>query len=296
MEKWSYIFALSSNLCFATASLVYTHYSKKLSVNWMNCFKATLAFVCTTILILILGQSSNLAEIPLMSAALFFLSGVVGLMIGDIFLLQAFTILGPGRSLLLFGFQPVILGISAYFLFQQQIYSKHIFALLCFILCLFVFSLEQKRKQGSWGLSALALALIAVSLDSLGILLTKEAFSIDAKISGFTANFYRNLGAMTGFAVLSFFRPFHFFKTWKDLSKKSKTYISVGSFAGTFLSLNLYLIAVKFGHIASISGIAITSPIIASILERIVNKHKFSNYLFVAFACFAVGISILLFT
>jgi drug/metabolite transporter (DMT)-like permease len=63
----------------------------------------------------------------------------------------------------------------------------------------------------------------------------------------------------------------------------------LASVCGTLISLSLYLFAIKTGHLATISGIAITSPLFATLLECVIEKKWPSRYLWAALASFVVG-------
>lgn len=108
-------------------------------------------------------------------------------------------------------------------------------------------------------------------------------------------NFFRCLGASTGFLVLNLFKPLRITDLWLDLSKKSRWVIVFASLSGTFLSLLLYLSAVRIGHLATVSGIAITGPLFAGIIECLTQRRWPSRYLIMSFLLFAVGFSILVF-
>lgn len=288
MYSLSIVLALISNICFASASLLFAHYSQKTSVYWMNMFKAGVST---------LGCGIALFFIPKIvwgtGDLYFFVSGIIGLMVGDIFLLKAFASLGPGRSLMLYGFQPLFLAIAGYYLFSQEIYKEQFFAIIFLIGCLIVFSLENKRITKTWGIKGLAYAMLGVSLDTVGIVLTKYGFEAN-NAHFFEANFVRSLGAFVGFLLLSRFIKIDFISIFNKFSIKDKKMVIFGSLCGTFLSLSIYMAAIKIGHLASISAIAVTGPFIASSLECLIQKKAPSIFLIMAFLLFSVGFFLLI--
>ncbi|MES2962425.1 MAG: EamA family transporter, partial [Bdellovibrionota bacterium] len=140
----SLFLSLTATLIFATASLVYAEYSRRVSVLWMNCFKACVCMVALTLVVPLIG---GFHEITAFSLGALALSGLVGLNIADLFLLTAFTKLGAARTLILFGFQPLIVGIGAYYLFDQPLEGERFLAIVFLIGCLFTFSLERFRAE-----------------------------------------------------------------------------------------------------------------------------------------------------
>ncbi len=286
----SYLFALGATLSFATASLVFTDYSKKISVLWMNCFKAFVAFIALVITIPLFVHWKVPA--PAAFAALLF-SGLIGLNIGDLFLLNAFTKLGPGRTLILFGFQPLLLSIAAFFLFDQPLEPKRLLAIIFLMACLFTFSLERYRQEKRWEVIGLFHALVGVLFDLCGILLTRWAFARDVELSPIEGHLFRCTGALLGFLVIGYFRPIGLFSNFKKYPVKSRAVLILAGLGGTYLSLILYLNAIKIGHLGSIAAISITGPMFATALECVVKRQWPSRYVLVAFVFFCAGFYIL---
>lgn len=290
MEK-AYIYALAANLSFAIGVQFFSHYAKLTSSRWVNCYKglvAALLFAATVML-----QGGFHAVAPL-NAALFFLSGMMGLGLADLFLIKAFSLMGPGRTMMLFGFQPVIIGVASYFFFGQAIDPDKIYAILFFVVCLYIFSLESFRKQGHWNIKASLFALGGVALDGLGVLLTRYAFDNSPGIGTTEGNLYRALGALLLFGAISRLKPFGFRAGVRQLGPKGLLWITVGAVAGTYLSLMFYLSAIRYsGALAAVSGIAITGTLFASLFECVAARKAPSGYLLTALVFFGAGMAFL---
>lgn len=287
----SYGLALGATLCFATSSLVYADYSKRVSVLWMNCFKATIALIA---LILTVPIFTEWHAPSLLSVSGLLLSGLIGLNIGDLFLLSAFTKLGVSRTLILFGFQPLMVGIGAYFIFGQDFDPTRLLAIVFMIACLFTFSLERYRKEKRWEVAGLIYALIGVALDTCGILITRAAFTESPELAPIEGHFYRCLGAVIGFAAMSQLRPIGLIKNFRQWDLRSRGLLIAAALGGAYLSLLLYLSAVKIGHLASIASISITGPMFAATLESVIHRRPPSRYLLIAFMFFCLGFYTLL--
>ncbi|NCN42089.1 DMT family transporter [bacterium] len=285
-------YALGANLAFAFACLIFTEYSRKVSTLWMNAFKATVAFSAFGLAALV-GSGFSPIEWPAFTSL--FVSGFIGLGIGDLFLLRAFSIIGAGRTLVLFAFQPLILGTFSFYLFDQAIDYEKFWGLLFFLACLFIFSFEAKKTTGHWEIKGLAWALIAVSFDAMGVLMTRWAFDQTPEMNSNSANFYRTIGCLFAFFLISrFYRPLELWGKFKTWPIKVKSLILTGCLCGTYLSLLLYLTALKSGHLATVSGIAITSPLFATLFESIWHKRWPTKYLWAALCSFVIGFYIVL--
>lgn len=286
-----YIYALAANLSFAIGVQFFTHYARRISSLWVNCFKGAVAAALFALTICFQG---GFHHVSLSCAALFGFSGMIGLGLADVFLIKSFSLMGPGRTMLLFGFQPLVIGVLSYFAFGQLVDVRQFTAIFFFIICLFIFSLESFRKNGHWNVKASLFALAGITLDGLGVLITRYAFDSSPGIGTTEGNFYRAAGALLLFAALSYVRPFHFFEKLGKLGAKNIMWITIGSVAGTYLSLMFYLTAIRYaGALATVAGIAITGTIFSSAFECVFERKLPSGYLVVSFGFFLAGMSFL---
>ncbi len=286
----SYLYALGANICFATGTIVFTIFTRKIGSVWMNASKAIIA---TILFYLTVEFFYSWHEITNMSLFYLFTSGLIGLCIGDIFLLKAFQEIGPARTLMVFGIQPVTTGTLSYYFLGQETSLQKLWAISLFIICIFIFSFENFKANRSWGVKGLSFALIGIVLDSTGVIWTRLAFNDSPELIGIEANLYRGLGAVFGFVLISLVKPFGLISNFKALNINLKALLLIGCVLGTYTSLFLYLEALKVSHLASLSGITITSPLFASLLESIIDKKWPSKYLLLAFVFFAMGVLIL---
>jgi drug/metabolite transporter (DMT)-like permease len=271
----------------------FTHYAKTLSSVWMNCFKAVVA---TALFGLTVAACGGFHHIEHGSILLFAASGMLGLGAADVFLVKSFSLMGPGRTMMLFGFQPLVIGVLSWFLFGQLVNARQFISILFFVVCLFIISLESFKKHGHWNIKAGAFALCGIVLDAVGVIITRYVFDHNPGIATTEGNFYRAAGAVLLFAVMSRFRPMHFFKRWTSLNAKNMFLASLGAFMGTYLSLMLYLNAVRYaGALAAVAGIGITGTIFASVFECLRYKKAPSAYLLVSFVFFFAGMKFLFF-
>lgn len=284
-------YALSATLCFAYASTIFTDFSRKLSPFWVNSVKAFVGFIAFWLTV---AFSKNWVALNLQALLTFLFSGCIGLMIGDIFMLHAMKELGASRMLMIFGLQPFFLGITGHYFFNQNFSAMNFLGIIFMLLCLYTISLENYKKNGHWQLRGMLLGLIAVLLDSVGVLLTKHGFNSAPGISSAEANAIRALGAILGFFIINYFyypkNQRIFLKiNWSQLSKGEKRKIILGSLAGTYFSLMLYLFAISKGQLSVISSVTVTGPMFAVLFECAKTKKWPTPYTFIAFFFFTAG-------
>ena len=280
-----YILALAANLFFSTASLVFSVYAKKFSAWWINQVKVAIA-------ILLFGAATwytGLTPISVTALSFLMLSGFIGLCIGDLFLFRAYTTLGAGRSLVLFSFQPLLLGVYGWFFLSQTFNTAQVLAVLCMVACLGVFLLERNKLTGQWDLRSFLWAFTGIALDAIGVMLTRQAYELTPAMETMQVNLIRCAGAMIGFLII---RPKGLVQVVKDITvmkPREKFLVIIACVCGTFISLSLYLTALKYAHVASLTAVAITGPVWVSLLECIWEKKLPNRYLTTAFLFFILG-------
>lgn len=289
---WSLVFALLSNLAFSSASLVYTTYSQKFSSLWMNTVKTGVAFLATLVVVPLWWP---LTGVPLEVVLWLMVSGFVGLMLGDWFLLRAFASLGASPALMLFAFQPLMLAAWERELFDYALSGVQLAAMGCLVGCVFLFSRDQKKRTDSWNFFGFALGLAAVILDALGIVISKWAFEIEPDLAPGESHLYRCFGALVGFALAWKLTPqgMGFKKPFQILSRRSLRWVLVASLLGTFVSLLFYLWALKLGEMSLVSSVAVTGPLFAAALEHTLRRQWPTVYMWWATALFVLGFSLL---
>lgn len=282
--------AILANIFLAFASIVFTSFSHRVSVIWVNYFKASVATIAFLVFALLTG---NFYLPTQTSSLLLMFSGIIGLCIGDMFLFKSFTTLGPGRTLILFSFHPLFTGVASYFLFGQGLNIQQFLAILTMVGCLYILGKENMDKNKSWAIGPLLIALLAIILDATGVIFTRLAFEQDPNIHTSMANLIRAASCTVVFTLWTSYRPIKLVSKFKAMSPKYKTAITVGTIFGTFISLLLHLNALKYGHLATISAIAATGPIWAAGFEFAFFKQKPSKYLYATFGLFALGMLLL---
>lgn len=229
--------------------------------------------------------------IPAISSFLF--SGFLGLCIGDMFLFRSFMQIGPARTLMLFSFQPILLGAYGYIMLGQGFSLRQFAAIACMIACLLTFLRERRKNTGRMDLKAFGYAFIGIALDSLGVMFTRNGYELTPGLESFPANAVRCIGAVVGFALLKPSAYPALLRDMRALSVDVRVQVIGASLLGTFVSLSLYLAAIKRAHLGSLSAVAITGPVLIATIDCIREKRRPARPLVVSLALFSVGVLIM---
>jgi len=121
------IAALATAVCWSLSSIVFTAAGKRIGALQVNLYRLPVAILLTAVTYTLIFDDFN---IPLQSALWLAVSGVIGLAIGDIFLFQAFVMIGSRLSMLVLSLAPPMTAILAYFFLGEIISSIGIFGIL----------------------------------------------------------------------------------------------------------------------------------------------------------------------
>jgi drug/metabolite transporter (DMT)-like permease len=281
-----YLLAVGANLCFGTASITFSRFAKRFSATWVNQLKVSVALVGFLFAFFAL---ESFVHLPPAGHAYLLASGLVGLCLGDFFLFRSLAELGPTRTLVLYTFEPLLVGTYGYLFLGQGLSPFQGLAILCMVACVLTFMLERNRETGSFGVRAFAFAFLGVFLDAVGVMLSRQAYEQDPGLGPFQVNATRALGALAGFLVLNPRFPVKLTTDLLRLDRRDRTFALGACVLGTFLSLSLYLAALKNAHVATLTAISITSPVWVSLIEHLRLRSWPNRFLWTAFGLFLTG-------
>ena len=279
------LLALLANLFFASAAVGFSKYSSIYGSLWVNSFKSVVALLCMGLVFVIFGYCNE----PVNSITLLFmLSGLIGLALGDYLLIIGFEKIGPSRTLLIFGIQPVLfLGVDYFFMGLSLTYKVPL-GVFFMLTSLFFAFYENKKARFDWSYAGIMCGFFGVFLDFLGVVLTKIGMNM-GESTIIEIHFWRMLGATIGLTLYHFTFRKPFLKFNKEENLYSKLFFICACFVGTVLSLWCYLKAVEIGPLSSISAVAVTAPLFAGIFEWVFTKKPLSLKLAFSFVFFGVG-------
>ena len=222
------------------------------------------------------------------------ISGLVGILIGDMCLLRAFVLIGARKTMLIMSLAPPITAITGWLIMGEWLTPLD-WAGMSLTIAGVSWVILERGPKGANGtsetpLTGLLLAFFAATAQSVGLVLSKFGMK---DYDPFSATQIRILAALAGFIILLTFLK------WWPKSKKILTnraalgWTATGAFFGTFLGISLSLLAVQLTEtgiaatIMSIVPILIIPPAVFLFKEKITLRAVFGAVLAVA------GVSIL---
>ena len=222
------------------------------------------------------------------------ISGLVGFVIGDLFLFQAFVEVGARISMLIMASAPPITALLGFIIMGEVLSVQELIGMLITISGIATVILVKKSGNTKLELShpakGLTYAFLGSLGQSLGLILSKKGMG---NYNAFAATQIRIIFAIIGFSIV-----ITILKKWPNIKTAIKNSdamkkVTIGAFFGPFLGVSLSLIAVQFtttGVASTIMGIV---PVLIIAPSIILFKEKISPKEIIGAIITVVGVSLL---
>ncbi|MCU4177335.1 DMT family transporter [Carboxylicivirga sp. N1Y90] len=222
-------------------------------------------------------------------------SGLVGFVIGDLLLFQAFVVIGARISMLVMALAPPLAALFGWVILGEQLSLGNVVGMVVTIIGISLVILGKPTKgkglQVKYSLKGVLLAFGGATGQGLGLVLSKLGMGDYDPVS---ATMIRVIAGVIGFSVLFIFTG-HWPKVMKALRYGAAMLrISIGAFFGPFMGVSFSLLAVKYtttgvaSTIMAIVPVLIIPPAVLIFKERVTMKELLGSLL-------AVGGVVLLF-
>lgn len=203
------------------------------------------------------------------------LSGLVGFVIGDLFLFQSFVDVGARVSLLILSVSPPLTALISYFVLGETLSTLDMVGMFITISAIIfvVYNKQSASERHPHTIRGIIFAIIGAMGQSVGLILSKLGAS---EFNAFQATQIRIIAAIIGFSIFFFIR-----KEWKNVFKALKNkpamkFITLGSFFGPFLGVSLSLVAIQNTAVGVASTIMQLNMILIIPFSVILFKEKVS--------------------
>lgn len=207
------------------------------------------------------------------------LSGIIGFVIGDFLLFQAFIVIGARIAMLFMTLAPLAAALASWIILGESMTIKSLLGMLMTIsgiaLVIFVRTPDTSQKNRSAKLAqplkGILLALGAAAGQGIGLVLSKLGMG---DYDPFAASQIRVMTGVAGFALI-----FSFLGKWKNLpgavkDHKAMRWLIVGSVFGPFLGVSFSLISVQNTSAGIAQTIMSLVPVLIIPPSLIINKER----------------------
>ncbi len=276
--------ALATSFCWSFTSVQFTLAGRRVGSQIVNRVRLVLAVLFLTILHLLMQGQLWPLQAESFRCGWLALSGVVGLVLGDSALFQAFLIIGPRRSMLMMTLAPVLSTIMAWLWLGETLRWQEVAAILITVAGIAWVVSERKNKNGNGAVTAdggkpyllgILLGLGAALGQSLGLVIAIPALADD--FSTLSATLMRMLAAMLAIWLITFLRG-EAKKTVEAVrDRRALGFLIGGAFTGPTLGVWMSLTAVQLAPVGIASTLMALPPILLIPLSRGVFKEEISR-------------------
>ncbi|MBN1781830.1 DMT family transporter [bacterium] len=281
--------ALATACCWTITALSFEKASKRvgsLPVNWI---RLVLAFFLLSLYSWIFRGTPWPADATAHLWTWLSISGLIGFVLGDLFLFRAFVEIGSRISMLIMASVPVMTALLGWIFMQEHLSRLDILAMMITLSGIALVVLEQNRETRQVAfthpLRGVLLAFGGAAGQAVGLILSKYGMG---DYNPFQATQIRVMTGILGFSLL-FFPMKRWGRVRDALRNKTAMFsVSLGAFFGPFLGVSLSLLAIQ----KTMTGIASTIMAIVPILlipPAVILFHERVTLKEIAGAFLAVG-------
>lgn len=286
--------ALTTAVCWTITAIAFESAGKRIGSLSVNFIRLVMAFFLIGIYTLIsrgmflpLDASSN-------NWMWLFISGLVGFIIGDLFLFQAYVEIGSRISLLIMASSPPITALAGFIILGEKLTLLHTLAMFITMggiaLVILVKGENNKKVQFSHPIKGIIFAFIGSLGQAFGLIFSKIGMG---NYDPFAATQIRIIAAILGFiVVISIRREWrNVFISFKDY--KAIRYTSIGAFFGPFIGVSFSLMAIKYISTGIASTITSISPILIIPISITFLKEKVTLREIIGAVISIIGVALL---
>lgn len=242
--------ALLTAACWTVTAMAFESAGKRVGALSLNLIRLVMGLIFLTIYNIIINQEL----IPVASGYQWFwlaLSGLVGFVLGDLFLFRAFILIGARISMLIMSLVPPLTALIGWITLGEVLSGMEFLGMGITISGIGMVmmtrmdrSTKPKRKiikTGPWVMGGI-FALGGAVGQAAGLVLSKKGMQ---DMNAFSATQIRIMAGMVGFIiVISLFRRWR--KVYEGIrDMRAMKFMALGSFTGPFLGVSFSLLAVQ---------------------------------------------------
>jgi drug/metabolite transporter (DMT)-like permease len=274
------IAALLTAVCWTVTAMAFESAGKRVGALSLNLIRLLIGLIFLSIF----NAIFNDGFIPTATGYQWFwlsLSGVIGFVLGDLFLFRAFILIGARISMLIMALVPPITALIGWITLGEVLSGMEFLGMgITTLGIVLVISTKLDIKKGAFGKTLTAGPLLLGAILALGGAVGQAAGLVLSKkgmqnMNAFEATQIRIMVGVVGFSiVITLFKRWrHLLGALKDL--KAMKFMTIGSFTGPFLGVSFSLLAVQHtdtgvaATLMALTPVMIIPPVILLNKERI---------------------------
>ncbi len=247
---------------------------KKIGSLTVNLLRLVFGFTFLTITSTFIREVPFPVDAPFNAYVFLGISGFIGMFLGDLFMFEAFVLLGARITTLIMTLVPVITSLTAWVILGETLAFKDALAIIFTVGGIFLVMLykgKNNKKINNISIKGISFAFMGVLGQALGLVFSKIGLVNYDPIAGTQI---RLIIAFFAFIILITLK-----RKWHEVISGTKNsnaikWIILGAFFGPFLGVSATLIALKLTSAGIVSTLSSTSPILVIPFSIIIFKEE----------------------
>jgi len=288
------LISLGTALCWTITVISFEYAGKKVGSLSVNFIRLILGFILLAITVFFF--TGNFIPLDADSHTWIWLlsSGLIGLVIGDLFLFQAFVDVGGRISLLIMSAVPVMSAILGLLFLNEVLSATELIGMIITITAIIIVVLSRKKKGEKYHphiIRGIFFAAIGAIAQAVGLIFSKIGMG---DYNAFAATQIRVIAAIFGFIIILSLNH-----KWGNVkralpNKRAMWFIALGSFFGPFLGVSSSLLAMQYTSVGVATTISQTNVILIIPFSIILFKEKVNIIEIIGSLIAFVGVAILI--
>lgn len=276
MERIGELAAFATAICWTMGALFFERGIKHIGVLSVNFYKVVIGFILLTITASIMRGMPLPLDAPLRVVIFLSLSGIIGFVITDMFLLTAYDTVGPRIAMLFMALTPPVTAIIAYLFLGETIGPRGGLGMSLVITGILITMLGRQNRMSLSKINkkdrkGYIFAVIACLGQSISMILTRAGIGDYDPVS---ATQIRIFAAIIGLGLISLITTRganikNAIKSFEGLK-----YTTIGAFFGPYLGVTLSLFALQRINAGIVSTLMGLTPVIIILPEILIFKKK----------------------
>jgi len=278
--------ALATAICWALSPIAFEYAGKKAGSLSVNYIRLVIAFIFIGVYTLFTRGMFFPLDASTENWIWLLISGIIGFVIGDFFLFEAYVQIGARLTMLIMATVPIISALADYIIVGQKLTLLDVIGMVItiygIVLVILVKDSGKKIVKLSHPIKGIFYAFMGAVGQAFSLIFSKVGMgSYDA----FASTQIRTIAGIVGFSIIITYS-----KEWGNVFKAFKQveimkYITFGSFFGPFLGVSFSLLALQYtatgiaSTIMSISRILIIPASIMIFHEKVTKKEMLGAFI-----------------
>lgn len=269
------IAALSTAICWTITATSFEYAGKKVGSLTLNIIRLFMAFIFLSLFNWFSRGLMFPSDANVQAWTWLTISGIVGFVIGDLFLFEAFVRIGARISMLIMATVPPISAILSYFILGESMTFSQVVGMAITLLGIATVILVkgEKKVKLSHPIKGLLFAFGGAVGQALGLILSKFGM---ADYNAFAATQIRVIAGILGFAIV-----FTIKRNWGAVTRafnqrKAIAVLTIGALFGPFIGVSLSLVSIQHTNPGVASTIMSITPVLIIPFSILVHKEKVS--------------------